>query len=215
MIIVLLGPPGTGKGTQAAAIVRAFKLPHVSTGDIFRRNLAEGTPLGIEAKGYMERGALVPDGLVIKLVAGRIRESDAEQGFLLAGFPRTVGQAEAFDRELSDLGRRIDHVVLLHVENEALVRRLSGRRVCRKCGLSYHVEFNPPPDGDVCICGGNVYQRSDDVEEAIKNRLSVYAAETSPLIEYYRTRGLLRTVDGDGTPAQVEKRIEQALTTAP
>ena len=215
MIIVLLGPPGTGKGTQAAAIVRTFKLPHISTGDIFRRSLADGTPLGLEAKGYMEKGALVPDALVLKLVESRLKEPDAAAGFLLDGFPRTVVQAEGFGALLEKDSRKIDHVLLLHVDSGLLVSRLAGRRVCRKCGISYHIEYNPPAEGNICICGGSVYQRRDDEEGAIKNRLKVYQEETSPLIEYYRERGLLRTVDGDGTPVQVEKRIEQALSVSP
>ena len=215
MIIVLLGPPGTGKGTQAAAVAGRFGLTHISTGDIFRRNLAEKTPLGLEAEGYMKKGELVPDDLVLRLVEGRLKEPDAIKGALLDGFPRTVGQAESFGVTLKAEGRRIDHVLLLTAEDSVLVNRLSGRRVCRSCGRSWHADFSPPPAGNICPCGGEIYQRADDQEEAILNRLAVYEKETRPLIDYYGQKGLIRRVDGDGTPAQVEKRIEQALTTAP
>jgi adenylate kinase len=211
MIIVLLGPPGTGKGTQAKAIVDRFSLPHISTGDIFRQNLSQGTPLGLEAKGYMEKGELVPDHLVLQLVEDRLKAPDCQGGFLLDGFPRTRVQAEAFDKALKADGREIDRVLLIDVKEEALVRRLSGRRVCRGCGLSYHVDFNPPPPGDRCHCGGDVYQRADDLEEAILNRLRVYDDLTNPLVAYYRAGGKLVAVDGEGSPSEVEGRIARAL----
>jgi adenylate kinase len=216
MILVLLGAPGVGKGTQAAALAARFKVPHISTGDIFRRNLADGTPLGLKAKGFMERGELVPDALVLDLVHDRLKEPDARGGFLMDGFPRTRVQAEEFDRQLRSIGLKIDHVVLLEVNADVLVKRLSGRRVCRQCGMSFHVEFNPPPKDNVCpACGGEIYQRKDDSEEAIKNRLKVYDELTSPLIEYYGGQGLIRRVDGDGAPKQVENRIAQAVTVLP
>jgi adenylate kinase len=211
MIIVLLGPPGTGKGTQAKAIYDRYSFPHISTGDIFRKNLSEATPLGLEAKTYMEKGELVPDGLVLKLIEGRLSEPDAAKGFLLDGFPRTKVQALAFDESLAARGQKIDHVVLLEVEDRKLIKRLSGRRVCGNCGRSFHVEFSPPPADNLCPCGGTVYQRADDLETAIVNRLKVYHDLTKPLVEYYGGRGLLRRVEGDGTPSEVEARIKLAL----
>ncbi|MDR2339081.1 MAG: adenylate kinase [Deltaproteobacteria bacterium] len=209
MIIVLLGPPGTGKGTQAKAITTRHRLPHVSTGDILRKNLADGSELGLEAKAYMEKGELVPDHLILRLIDSRLSEPDASGGCLLDGFPRTRVQAEAFDGDLSAKGLSIDHVLLLEVASEALIKRLSGRRVCETCGKSYHVDFNPPPAE--CHCGGAIVQRPDDTEEAIKNRLKVYQELTKPLVDYYEAKGLLRRVDGDATPQEVEKRIARAL----
>lgn len=211
MIIVLLGPPGSGKGTQAQAIVDRYKLPHISTGDIFRHNLSEGTPLGLKAKGFMESGALVPDDLVLDLVASRLKNPDCQGGFLLDGFPRTRVQAEAFDKTLSVSGSKIDHVLLLELDSQDLIKRLSGRRVCDTCGRSYHVDFNPPPADNECPCGGHIYQRADDMEKAIINRLKVYHDLTNPLVDYYLDKGVLRRVDGKGTPSEVEERIKQAL----
>jgi adenylate kinase len=211
MIVVLLGPPGTGKGTQAHAIVERLKVPHISTGDIFRENLAKGTPLGLEAKAYMESGALVPDDLVLRLVEARLEEPDTLTGFLLDGFPRTRVQAEAFDANLKRNNRKIDCVLLLDLDDTKIVGRLSGRRVCRKCGLSYHVEFNPPPKDNPCHCGGEIYQRADDTADAIKNRLEVYHQLTTPLVNYYQDLGLLKKVDGSGSPKEVESQIGLVL----
>ncbi|MDR1036308.1 MAG: adenylate kinase [Deltaproteobacteria bacterium] len=212
MIIVLLGPPGTGKGTQAAAIRDRFGVPHVSTGDIFRRNLAEGTPLGLQAKGYMEKGELVPDELVLDLVADRLKGPDCGGGFLLDGFPRTEVQAEGLDRFLEAGGTPLDHVVLLEVPDSTVVSRLSGRRVCRSCGAVWHATFNPPPADMKCpSCSGEIYQRADDSSDAVLNRLQVYARQTGPLIGYYDARGLVRRVDGTMPPAEVEKAIAAVL----
>ncbi|MDR2460819.1 MAG: adenylate kinase [Deltaproteobacteria bacterium] len=212
MIIVLLGPPGTGKGTQAAAIKERFSLPHISTGDIFRKNLADGTPLGLEAKGFMERGELVPDKLVLELVEDRLKNPDTEKGFLLDGFPRTEVQATQLDKALSSQGTGIDHVVLLLVPDEVIVGRLSGRRVCKSCGHVWHMDFNPPPAGGTCPdCGGEVYQRADDMAEAIENRLLVYKKETGPLISYYEAKGLIRQIDGNQSPQLVQEAIFKAL----
>jgi adenylate kinase len=212
VIIVLLGPPGTGKGTQAAAICARFGVPHVSTGDIFRRNLAEGTPLGLKAKGYMETGELVPDALVLDLVADRLKEPDCAGGFLLDGFPRTVPQAEGLDAALAAAGTPVDHVVLLEVPDGTVVERLSGRRVCRSCGAVWHAAHNPPPGDMKCPkCSGQIYQRADDASEAVLNRLKVYARQTGPLVGHYDARGLIRRVDGTRSPAEVERAIGAAL----
>ncbi|MDR1313372.1 MAG: adenylate kinase [Deltaproteobacteria bacterium] len=212
MIIVLLGPPGTGKGTQAAAVKTRFQVPHISTGDILRRNLAEGTPLGLKAKGYMEAGELVPDGLVLDLVAERLKEPDCSGGFLLVGFPRTSVQAEALDKLLAASASPIDHVVLLEVPDGTVVDRLSGRRVCKSCGAVWHATFNPPPAGMVCPkCSGDIYQRADDSSEAVLNRLQVYARQTGPLIGYYDAKGLIRRVDGSKSPQEVEAAIFASL----
>jgi len=211
MIIILLGPPGAGKGTQAGAIAEKFNIPHISTGDIFRANLKQGTPLGLEAKKYMDAGALVPDDLVVRLVGDRLGASDAAQGALLDGFPRTVAQAEALADYLGARGRQVDACVCLNVPDAVLVSRLSGRRMCRECGSGFHIEFSPPPANGRCQCGGEVYQRDDDREETIINRLKVYHEQTSPLVEWYGQRGLLRSIDGQGPVEEIQQRIFAAL----
>ncbi len=212
MIIILLGPPGAGKGTQAGAIAARYRIPHVSTGDIFRANLKEGTPLGLEAKKYMDAGALVPDELVVRLVGDRLDAPDAAAGALLDGFPRTVAQAEALAAYLAGRGRQVDHCVCLDVPDDVLVKRLAGRRMCRACGAGFHVEFSPPPaDGRCPKCSGEIYQRDDDMEKTIENRLRVYHEQTSPLVEYYSQAGLLRPIDGQGAVSDIENRIFAAL----
>ena len=211
MIIILLGPPGAGKGTQAGAIAAKFSIPHISTGDIFRANLKQGTPLGLEAKKYMDSGALVPDELVVRLVGDRMDAPDAATGALLDGFPRTVAQAEALADYLAAKGRQVDACVCLNVPDAVLVSRLSGRRMCRECGSGFHIEFSPPPSSGRCSCGGEIYQRDDDREETILNRLKVYHEQTSPLVEWYGQRGLLRSIDGQGTVEEIQKRIFAAL----
>lgn len=212
MIIILLGPPGAGKGTQAGAIADKFGIPHISTGDIFRANLKEGTPLGLEAKKYMDSGALVPDELVVRLVGGRLDQPDAAPGALLDGFPRTVAQAEALSRYLADRGRQVDHCVCLEVPDQVLVTRLAGRRMCRECGAGYHVDYSPPPADGLCAqCGGSIYQRDDDQEATVQNRLRVYHEQTSPLVAWYSQRGLLRAIDGQGPVEEIKQRIFAAL----
>lgn len=212
MIIILLGPPGAGKGTQAGAVSEKYNIPHISTGDIFRANLKEGTPLGLEAKKYMDAGALVPDELVVRIVGDRLNAPDAVGGALLDGFPRTVAQAEALSDYLSQKGRQVDHCLCLEVPDAVLVSRLAGRRMCRECGAGFHVEFSPPPaDGRCNQCGGEIYQRDDDMEATIQNRLKVYHEQTSPLVQWYKERGLLRAIDGQGPVEEIKKRIFAAL----
>lgn len=198
MNIVLLGAPGAGKGTQAAKMVDAFALPHISTGDIFRKAVADATPLGLEAKRYMDAGELVPDEVTIGIVKERLAQPDCAKGFILDGFPRTVPQADALGEALSSMGSGLDAVILVDVPKEALVDRLTARRQCRGCGRIYNVHGDMPADAAVCdACGGEVYQRADDTVETVTNRLNVYEANTQPLIDYYAEKGLLRTVDGD------------------
>jgi len=212
MIILFLGPPGSGKGTQSMPIAGKLKLPHISTGDIFRANLNQGTPLGLEAKKYMDAGALVPDDLVVRLVVGRLSEPDAKNGALLDGFPRTTAQAEALSAFLAEAGRQVACCLSLEVPDDTLLARLSGRRICRNCGLGYHLSFSPPPaDGRCGRCGGEIYQREDDREETLKKRLDVYHRQTSPLIHWYGDHGLLKAVDGEGPVEEVTKRILTAL----
>lgn len=197
MILILLGPPGAGKGTQAKPLVDRFSIPHISTGDILRANLEAGTPLGLEAKKYMDTGALVPDDVVIGLLEGRVQNPDAQKGFLLDGFPRTQPQAQALDKMLESKGWRVGAVLCLDVPDEEIVKRLAGRRVCRGCGRPYHVQFTPPPASGTCPdCNGEIYQRDDDREETVLNRLNAYHQQTSPLIKWYGDQGLLKTIDG-------------------
>jgi len=196
--VVLLGPPGAGKGTQAKKISEKYNIPHISTGDIFRANDKEGTPLGVKAKEYMDKGLLVPDELVCDLVEDRICKDDCKDGYLLDGFPRTVFQAEHFDNFLNKKGQELSKVLDIEVPNEAILPRMAGRRVCRGCGASYHVINQPPKKEGVCdLCGGEVYQRSDDSEETVLARLQVYADQTSPLIEYYTKSGKNAVIDGN------------------
>ncbi|WP_027309144.1 adenylate kinase [Caloramator sp. ALD01] len=198
MKIVLLGPPGAGKGTQAKLIVQKYNIPHISTGDIFRKNIKEMTPLGIKAKEYIDKGQLVPDELTVEIVKDRIKEDDCKNGFLLDGFPRTVAQADALNDVLADLGTKLDYVINIKVDENNLIERLSGRRVCPKCGASFHVVFNPPKVEGVCdYCGAEVIQRADDSEETVKNRLSVYNKQTQPLIDYYTKNGLIKNINGE------------------
>jgi len=212
MIIILLGPPGAGKGTQAGAISEKTHLPHISTGDIFRANLKEGTPLGLEAKKYMDSGALVPDDLVVRLVADRLSAPDAREGALLDGFPRTAAQAEALAEFLAGADSQLHRCLSLEVSDDVLLTRLSGRRLCRNCGAGYHVSFSPPPaDGRCGRCGGELYQRDDDREEIIKKRLEVFHRETNPLTHWYEEHGILKVIDGEGPIGEITKRIFAAL----
>ena len=210
MKILLMGPPGAGKGTQAEKLTELFKIPHISTGDMFRKAQKDGTELGLKAKSYMEMGQLVPDEVTIGIVRERLAEEDCKNGFLLDGFPRTVQQADALEQILNDLGTHLDAVVNIEVAKDFLVERLTGRRVCRGCGATYHVKFNAPKVEGVCDkCGGEVIQRDDDKESVIRNRLSVFHEQTSPLIDYYGDKGLLVTVDATGGKDAVLKILEQ------
>ncbi len=197
MKIVMMGAPGAGKGTQAQKIAEKYGLPQISTGDIFRANIKEGTPLGNEAKTYMDEGLLVPDELVNSLVADRITKDDCKNGYILDGYPRSIAQAEALDKELADKGEKLDYAINIDVPDENIINRMSGRRVCLKCGATYHVEFNPPKVEGICDeCGSKLVQRDDDKPETVRERLNVYHDETQPLIDYYEKEGILRNVDG-------------------
>lgn len=197
MKIVLLGPPGAGKGTQAKSISNRYEIPHISTGDIFRKNISEMTPLGIEAKKHMDNGQLVPDSLTIDIVKDRLIQEDCKNGYLLDGFPRTVVQAEALKEFLIERGEELDSALLIDVPKDFILERMTGRRVCPSCGASYHVKFNPPKINGKCdVCGSDVVQRKDDTEATVKERLDVYDRQTQPLIEYYKREDLLQVVDG-------------------
>lgn len=208
MRIILLGPPGAGKGTQAKSIVDKYHIPHISTGDIFRKNMKEKTDLGQKAKEFIDKGELVPDEITVAIVEDRIRKEDCREGFLLDGFPRTVNQADALKEVLDKMGTRIDRVINIDVPKQPLISRLTGRRVCPYCGASYHVDFNPPAVPGVCdTCGGSLIQREDDKVETVTNRLDVYYAQTAPLIDYYKRANLLYTVDGEQGIDKVFKAI--------
>ena len=196
--IVLLGPPASGKGTQAARLREALNLPHVASGDLFRENLKNETELGLKAKVYMDRGELVPDDVTIAMVMERLSRPDCARGALLDGFPRTIAQAEALDQALAERGLKISLVPYIAVPDEVLIERVSGRRLCRVCGEAYHVKFNPPRQPGVCDDdGGELYQRDDDRPETVRKRLQVYWEQTSPLVDYYRDQGVLVEVNGD------------------
>lgn len=212
MRLVLLGPPGAGKGTQASAIIKKYNIPHISTGDIFRANIKKGTELGKKAKAYMDKGQLVPDELVVSIVKDRLLEDDCKDGFLLDGFPRTVKQAEALDEELTKMELKLDHVINIDVESDELIKRAVGRRICKNCGATYHIEFNPPKKEEECdVCGGELYQRDDDTEETVANRIEVYLKETKPLVDYYTKKGIIFSVDGKQAIEDVFKDIVKSL----
>ena len=212
MYIILLGPPGAGKGTQAAHVAQSLKLAHVASGDLFRQALEQGTELALKAKSYMEAGKLVPDELTVSMVLERLKAPDCETGVVLDGFPRNLKQSEALDKALSGQNRSIDWVVYIKVSEEEVLRRLGGRWICRKCQAPYHATESPPRVQGRCDrCGGELYQRPDDNVETIKKRLAVYAQETAPLIDYYAQRGKLIEVDGEGGPEAVGERIIAAL----
>jgi adenylate kinase len=212
--LILFGPPGAGKGTQAERLREDFQLPYIATGVMLRENVSEGTELGNEAKRYMDAGDLVPDDVIVAMVAERLQEDDARDGFILDGFPRTRAQAEALDKQLSELGRRITAVLLLDVPDEEVERRLSGRRICVKKGHNYHVEFDPPKREGVCDQDGSrLIQRDDDKPEVIRNRLKTYHDKTKPLIGYYDEQGLLRRIDGTRNATEVHDHIRAVIAT--
>lgn len=212
MRIILLGPPGAGKGTQAAGIVEKYNIPHISTGDIFRKNIKEGTELGKKAKGYIDQGLLVPDELTVGLVTDRISQSDCEKGFMLDGFPRNVAQAQHLDKYLKEVGISLDKVVNIEVDKDILVGRAVGRRICKSCGATYHVEFNPPKVDGICdVCGGELYQRADDNEETVSKRIQVYLDETKPLVDYYSKEGIIASINGEQSIDKVFADIVNAL----
>lgn len=212
MHVILMGPPGAGKGTQAEKLIEYYKIPHISTGDMFRAAIKDQTPLGMKAKEYMDAGGLVPDEVTIGIVAERIKQDDCKTGFMLDGFPRTAAQADALGKILSDLNVTLNGVVNIEVDDETLLQRLTGRRICKKCGATYHMVFNPPAKEGVCDkCGGELYQRSDDTLETAQNRLKVYNDQTEPLIAYYSGQGLLKRVQGKQDIDKVLHDIVSAL----
>lgn len=209
--IIVLGPPGAGKGTQAVRLAERLGVPHISTGDIFRKAVAADIPLGRAAKKFMDRGELVPDDVVIGLVKERLARPDCGKGFVLDGFPRTVAQAEALDRVLQEQGRGIDVAATLEVGEDELVRRLTARRVCTQCAATYHLVAHPPAKEGLCdACGAELYQRDDDGEETVRRRLLVYTGQTKPLIDYYRSRGVLREIDGGQSVEAVARSLVEA-----
>ena len=212
MRIILVGPPGAGKGTQAEKIVAKYNVAHISTGDILRANVKAGTELGKKAKSFMDAGALVPDDVIVGMMRGRLAEDDCKNGFILDGFPRTVPQAEALDSLLAEMGIKLDGVILLDVDDDTVVERLCGRRMCKKCGRIFHVSFKPSSKGDLCDeCGGELYQRDDDKESVIRQRLAVYHSQTAPLVDYYGKAGLLLRVPGAEAGDKVLGHIEAML----
>jgi adenylate kinase len=212
--LILFGPPGAGKGTQADRLRDDFQLPFISTGEMLRANVRDETDLGRRAKAYMDRGELVPDELILAMVADRLQQEDAEDGFILDGFPRTLEQAAALEQQLSDLGRRVTAALLIDVSDGEVIRRLSGRRVCVKAGHNYHVEFDPPKREGVCDQDGSrLIQREDDNPEVVSNRLRVYHEHTEPLVEYYDAQGLMRRIDGTRPPTEVHDHIRAVIAT--
>lgn len=212
MNLILLGPPGAGKGTQAQKIVEFYHIPQISTGDILRSAVKDGTPLGKEAKTFMDRGQLVPDQVVIGIIVERLGAPDCQSGFILDGFPRNISQADALQSLLEKMGKSIDHVINIEVDSEELVRRLTGRRTCKNCGAMFHILFQPPKEEGKCDrCGGPLYQRADDHEETIRNRLKEYEKQTAPLIDYYQKKKLLRSINGLGGADQIFERILHQL----
>lgn len=208
MRLTLLGPPGAGKGTQAGLLKERYRIPQISIGDILRQAVADGTPLGVQARSYMEKGLLVPDEVIIGIVRERLEKPDCANGYIFDGFPRTVGQAQA----LEAMAEPLDHALSLEVQEEELIRRLTGRRVCEACGALFHVSCRPPRNSGICDrCGGRLAQRGDDREETVRRRLEVYRVETAPLVDHYARRGVLRKVEGHGTVQEVFCRILEVL----
>ncbi|MGD6879066.1 adenylate kinase [Bacillus infantis] len=212
MNLVLMGLPGAGKGTQAEKIVEKYGIPHISTGDMFRAAIKEGTELGLEAKSFMDKGELVPDQVTIGIVRERLSKEDCNKGFLLDGFPRTVAQADALEDILSELDKKIDYVINIDVDQSILMERLTGRRICKNCGATYHLVFNPPAKADECDrCGGELYQRADDNAETVKNRLDVNIKQTKPLLDFYETKRYLRNIDGQQEISKVFTDLDSLL----
>lgn len=198
MNLILMGLPGAGKGTQAEQIIAKYNIPHISTGDMFRAAMKAETELGLQAKSFIDKGELVPDEVTIGIVRERLSQEDCIKGFLLDGFPRTVAQASALEEIMKDLGKKIDYVLNINVDSGLLLTRLTGRRICKECGATYHLEFNPPAKADVCDkCGGELYQRSDDNEETVANRLDVNIKQTKPLLDFYEELGYLQSINGE------------------
>jgi adenylate kinase len=213
MRIILLGPPGAGKGTQAKAITERFGIPQISTGDILRSAVRDGTPMGARAKVFMDSGALVPDEVVVGIVCERLQQSDCSSGFILDGFPRTVAQADALHKTLVQMNYPLQAVISLDVDEEVLVERLTGRRTCHACGMGYHIKFSPSQQLNLCdVCGVELFQRDDDREETIRHRLSIYREQTAPLIHYYGEQGLLFSVDGMEDISKVQDKIVVILS---
>ncbi|BDF32429.1 adenylate kinase [Lachnospiraceae bacterium] len=212
MKIIMLGAPGAGKGTQAKKIAAKFSIPHISTGDIFRANIKNGTELGKKAKTYMDQGLLVPDDLVVDLVVDRVNQDDCRDGYVLDGFPRTIPQAEALDKALAELGQKVDFAIDVDVPDENIVRRMGGRRACVTCGATYHLEYAPTKKDGICdTCGGGLILRDDDKPETVEKRLGVYHEQTQPLIDYYTNAGILKTVDGTVDIEDVFRAIVEIL----
>jgi adenylate kinase len=211
--VILIGPPGAGKGTQAKMMQQHLQLPHVSSGDLLREAVKRKSEIGLQAKKYMDRGELVPDELVVRTIEERVRQRDCRDGFIIDGFPRNVPQAEVLRQMLAGLGKEVDHVVSLTLPREEIIKRLSGRRTCRECGAMYHIIFDPPVNSGVCNkCNGELYQRDDDQEDTIGARLDVYQRETAPLLQHYGGTGLLRQVDAVGSRDQIFERILEHVT---
>jgi len=209
MRLILLGPPGAGKGTQAEGIKKEFNIPHISTGDIFRENIKNNTELGKKAQEYMNKGLLVPDELVVDLVKDRLSKEDCKKGFLLDGFPRTIEQAKALDKVLDKINQKLDRAININVDEEILVERIVGRRICKDCKATYHVKFNPPKVEGTCDkCGGELYQRDDDKEETVEKRIKVYNEQTQPLIDYYDSKDLLLNINGE---QEIQKVLEDII----
>jgi len=212
MNIVFLGPPGAGKGTQAKILIERYGIPQISTGDMLREHRARGTELGKKAQEYMDKGQLVPDEIILGMVKERLSQPDCQKGFILDGFPRTVAQAEALDKLLSEMGKKLDFALALIVPDDLLVERLTGRRTCKSCGMMYHIKYKPPKaEGKCDVCGGELYQRPDDNEETVRNRLKVYHEQTAPLIEYYKNKGILREIDGSKSIEEITQQIISIL----
>ncbi|GFE59210.1 adenylate kinase [Geobacter sp. AOG1] len=212
MNIILLGPPGAGKGTQAKILAKKFKIPQISTGDILRGAVKDQTPMGIKAKGFMDAGALVPDSVVVGIVEERLAKEDCFDGFILDGFPRTVAQADALKEMLVSHGKAVEHVISVDVNKEELLQRITGRRTCKGCGRGYHTVFDPPRVDDKCDeCGDGLYQRDDDSEETMRKRLDVYEEQTAPLVTYYSNESLLRSIRGTGSIEEIQQAILRIL----